>query len=97
MWAMCMTPRPRCSAQWGRFVRPCRVVQHRGDLILFCQALLSGKLLQKETLLVMGDQPHLQKLEGEEAAGSLGGYTQSLGYLCFAKHPVQRYSEVPAL
>lgn len=68
----------------------------RGDLILFCQALLSGKLLQKETLLEMGTNRTCRKLEGEEAAGSLGGYTQSLGYLCFAKHPVQRYSEVPA-
>lgn len=68
----------------------------RGDLILLCQALLSGKLLQKETLLEMGANRTCRKVEGPSASASLGGYTQSLGYLCFAKHPVQRFSEVPA-
>ena len=60
----------------------------RKDMVRFAQALLSGELLSRESLCSIGINrtgfPH-----GD------GTYRQYLGYLCFAKHPLQRLSEVP--
>ena len=60
----------------------------RKDMVRFAQALLSGELISRESLCSIGINrtgfPH-----GD------GTYRQYLGYLCFAKHPLQRLSEVP--
>ena len=59
------------------------------DLIRLAQGLLNGKILREETLLEMGKNRTGYQLPD-------GTYTQHLGYLCFTKHPIQTYSEVPA-
>lgn len=59
-----------------------------GDMVLFARGLLDGALIRRETLLEIGKNRTGHPLPG-------GGYTQYLGYLCFAKHPDQTYSEVP--
>ena len=58
------------------------------DMIRFAQALLSGELVRKETLLAIG-----QNRTGRPNPD--GTHRQYLGYLCFAKHPDQYLSEVP--
>lgn len=61
----------------------------RKDMVHFAQALLSGELLSHEYLCEIG-----QNRTGRDNGD--GTHRQYLGYLCFAKHPVQRLSEVPA-
>lgn len=57
-----------------------------GDMVRFAQGLLRGQLLRKDTLENMG----------QNRTGRLGPpYRQYLGWLVFAKSPVQRLSEVP--
>lgn len=60
----------------------------RKDMVRFAQALLTGKLISRESLCSIGVNrtgfPH-----GD------GTYRQYLGYLCFSKHPFQHLSEVP--
>lgn len=59
------------------------------DMVRFAQGLLSGKLLPMEQVRRMG----------QNGTGRLlpdGTYTQHLGLLCYAKNPVQTFSEVPA-
>ena len=58
------------------------------DMIKLCQALLSHKLLSQETLLEIGTNR-------TGRIGEDGSYRQYLGYLCFVKSPLQRFSEVP--
>ncbi len=58
------------------------------DMIKLCQALLSHKLLTRETLLEIGTNR-------TGRLGADGSYRQYLGYLCFVKSPLQRFSEVP--
>lgn len=61
----------------------------RRDMVRFAQALLGGELLPREALLEIGTD-RTGRDNGD------GTYRQSLGYLCFTKHPLQRLSEVPA-
>lgn len=58
------------------------------DMIRLAQALLSGELVRRETLLAIG-----QNRTGRPNPD--GTHRQYLGYLCFAKHPNQALSEVP--
>lgn len=60
----------------------------RQDMVRFAQALLSGELVSKESLLAIGTN-----YTGRENGD--GTWRQYLGFLCFAKHPYQRLSEVP--
>ena len=60
-----------------------------GDMIRFAQALLRGKLIHPDTLRAIGtDRTGFHYGDGT--------YRQHLGFLCFAKHPDQHLSEVPA-
>lgn len=59
-----------------------------GDMVRFARGLLDGALIRRETLLEIG-----KNRTGRPLADK--GYTQHLGYLCFAKHPEQTFSEVP--
>ena len=60
----------------------------RGDMIRLAQALLRGELLPLPLLGEIGTD-RTGRDNGD------GTYRQSLGYLCFTKHPLQRLSEVP--
>lgn len=57
-------------------------------MVRFAQALLSGELIRRETLCEIG-------VNRTGFSHGDGTYRQYLGYLCFAKHPLQRLSEVP--
>ena len=59
------------------------------DMARLAQGLLRGEILSKESLLEMGKNRTGRRLAD-------GTYTHYLGYLCYAKHPIQTYSEVPA-
>ncbi|MEG1524939.1 MAG: serine hydrolase domain-containing protein [Clostridia bacterium] len=59
------------------------------DMIRLAQGLLNDRLLARSTLLEIGKNRTGRRLPD-------GTHTQYLGYLCFAKHPDQTYSEVPA-
>lgn len=58
------------------------------DVCRFAQALLAGRLVRPATLLKVGVNRTGYLLQD-------GSYRQFLGWLCFAKSPVQRFSEVP--
>ena len=60
----------------------------RRDMVRFAQALLSGELISRDSLCSIG-------INRTGFAHGDGTYRQYLGYLCFAKHPLQRLSEVP--
>ena len=60
----------------------------RGDMVRFAQALLRGELLSPASLERIGRN-------GTGRPNGDGTYRQYLGLLCFAKHPLQRLSEVP--
>ncbi len=60
-----------------------------GDMVLLCQALLRGELLSSESLAFLSRN----RTRGIHPDGSVG---QCLGSLCFIRHPVQHYSEIPA-
>ncbi len=60
----------------------------RADMVRFAQALLRGELLSPALLAEIG-------VDRTGRDNGDGTRRQSLGYLCFAKHPVQRLSEVP--
>lgn len=60
-----------------------------GDMARLCQGLLSGALIRRETLCLMG-----QNRTGR--ANADGTHRQYMGYMCFAKHPNQRLSELPS-
>ena len=60
----------------------------REDMQRLCQGLLSFALLPRKTLLFMAEnRPGHPNHDGT--------HTQYLGCLCFSKHPVQYYSEMP--
>ena len=58
------------------------------NMVQFAQGLLAGSLLSRRMLLEIG----------RNRTGRAGGgrYRQYLGYLCFSKSSIQRFSEVPA-
>ena len=58
------------------------------NMVQFAQGLLAGSLLSRRMLLEIG----------KNRTGHAGGgrYRQYLGYLCFSKSSIQRFSEVPA-
>ena len=58
------------------------------NMVQFAQGLLAGSLLSRRMLLEIG----------KNRTGRAGGgrYRQYLGYLCFSKSSIQRFSEVPA-
>lgn len=60
-----------------------------GDMALFAQGLLHGAVLSPDLVRVMGINRTGHLLPD-------GTYSHHLGYLCYAKHPVQTFSEVPA-
>ena len=60
----------------------------RDDLVRFCRAVLAGKIVSPASLEQMAVNRTGRPLEG-------GGYSQYLGVLCYVRHPVQYYSEIP--
>ena len=59
------------------------------DMTKLAQGLLNGVILSRDNL----------KEIGKNRTGSMlpdGTWTHHLGYLCYAKHPIQTFSEVPA-
>ncbi len=58
------------------------------DMVKLCQALLAQKLMPMDILREIG-------VNRTGNIGADGNYRQYLGYLCFVKSPVQRFSEVP--
>lgn len=59
------------------------------DMTALAHGLLGGALLSRKTLLTIGVNRTGIRLPD-------GGYSQHMGYLCYSKHPVQTFSEVPA-
>lgn len=59
------------------------------DMVRFSQGLLNGALVPIDTVREMGTNRTGVRLPD-------GRYTHHFGYLCYAKHPDQTYSEVPA-
>ncbi|MEN6595839.1 MAG: serine hydrolase domain-containing protein [Clostridiaceae bacterium] len=59
------------------------------DMTLLAGGLLQNALLSRKTLLSMG-------VNRTGSALAESGYSQYMGYLCYSKHPVQTFSEVPA-
>ena len=60
----------------------------RRDLIRFCRAILSRKIVGEESLRLMAVNRTGRPL-GD------GTYTQYLGYQCYLRHPDQYFSEIP--
>lgn len=60
-----------------------------GDMTRFAQALLAGELISPASLAEIAADRTLRRNPD-------GTYRQPLGFLCFARHPEQRLSEVPA-
>ena len=60
-----------------------------GDMEKLAQALLSGRILKRESLKQMAVNRTGRKKPD-------GSHTQYLGYQCYLKHPDQYYSEIPA-
>ncbi len=60
-----------------------------GDMSLLAQALLRGELLSPRSLAFLAEN----RTRGINPDGSTG---QCLGSLCFIRHPVQHFSEIPA-
>lgn len=58
------------------------------DMVRLSQALLAQKLMPMDILREIG-------VNRTGHIGADGSYRQYLGYLCFVKSPVQRFSEVP--
>ncbi|MFQ9446882.1 MAG: serine hydrolase [Christensenellales bacterium] len=79
---------PAAQRQRARSLRSRRAVFLAKDMVRFAQALLSGELIRRETLCEIG-------VNRTGFSHGDGTYRQYLGYLCFAKHPLQRLSEVP--
>ncbi len=59
-----------------------------GDMTRLCQGILRGDVLSASDLRFMARNRTGHSLPD-------GGWTQHLGLLCYVRHPVQRYSEVP--
>ena len=59
------------------------------DMVRLAQGLIQDRVVSRKTLLEIGKNRTGYALPD-------GSYTQYLGYLCFAKHPQQTFSEVPA-
>lgn len=83
-------PKARILGREGR--APCGhagLFSSLADMTRLAHGLLEGALLSRNTLLSIGVNRTGRRLPG-------GGYSQYHGYLCYAKHPVQTFSEVPA-
>ena len=59
-----------------------------GDMTHLAQGLLNGCVLPRSLLMEIGKNRTGFRLPD-------GSYTHYLGYLCYAKHPIQTFSEVP--
>ena len=59
-----------------------------GDLIRFCQGLLSGRIVSRESLRDMA-RPRTGFVRPD------GSSQQFLGGMCYLRHPIQYYSELP--
>ena len=59
------------------------------DMTRLANGLLQNALFSREILLNIG-------VNRTGSALAEGGYSQYMGYLCYSKHPVQTFSEVPA-
>lgn len=59
------------------------------DMAKLAQGLIRGEILSRSSLVEMGKNRTGHRLPD-------GAYTHYLGYLCYAKHPLQTYSEVPS-
>ena len=60
----------------------------RGDMVRFCQGVLRGQVLSRESLRFLAQNRTGRPLPE-------GGYTQYLGCQCYVKHPDQFFSEIP--
>lgn len=81
-------PKARLLAASGRLCGHAGLFSTARDMARFAQALLDGRLLLRDTMLQMG--------RNRTGYNDHRGYRQYLGYLCFAKSPVQRLSELPS-
>ena len=72
---------PACAGHAGLF-------STRHDLVQFCQGLLQEKIISRTTLQEMA-----RNRTGHRRAD--GTYQQYLGALCYVKHPMQYFSEIP--
>ncbi len=59
-----------------------------GDMTSLARGLLGDALLSRKTLLSIGVNRTGKQLPN-------GDYSHHLGYLCYVKHPIQTFSEVP--
>jgi CubicO group peptidase (beta-lactamase class C family) len=59
-----------------------------GDMALFCQGLLKGRIMSQNMLSLIG-MAHTGFIKAS------GQYQQYMGLLCFSKSHVERFSEVP--
>ncbi len=59
-----------------------------GDMVRLCQGILRGEVLSAADLREMARNRTGRLLPD-------GSWTQHLGFLCYVRHPVQRFSEVP--
>ncbi len=59
-----------------------------GDMARLCQGVLRERVVSRASLRRMAQNRTGRALPG-------GGYTQYLGSLCYVKHPVQYFSEIP--
>lgn len=73
---------------WGGPVRSRGAVCHPGDMVRFCQGVLRGQVLSRESLRFLAQNRTGRPLPE-------GGYTQYLGCQCYVKHPDQFFSEIP--
>lgn len=72
---------PDCYGQAGIFAT-------QGDMVKFAQGLLTEKVVSADTIRCMA-----QNRTGHQRPD--GSWQQYLGFLCYVKHPVQYFSEIP--
>ena len=82
-------PKARAMAPEGEaFCGHAGLFSTAGDMTRLCRAILRGDVISFGGLREMARNRTGHPLPG-------GGWTQHLGLLCYVRHPVQHYSEVP--
>lgn len=76
------------SPNGGVFCGHAGIFSTAGDMTKLCQGILRGDVLEAEALRSISRNHTGRRLPD-------GSWTQHLGLLCYVRHPVQRFSEVP--